>query len=722
MRSRPGGEKSIRKEIAGDFALDYGILVRPPIFLKKNLMAVLAFHEKRSKERLGKGVNPIVISNEGRSHPDNNENRTKTTRHSLREVKPPKDSDDNHELSITLRSVRKKLNFRQSVEAQDAHPRKRVKRDGIQCHSYLAIWDNREGFRANPEPIYKASQLCMVTPEKHPLDTPWASIEMDEPFVVKTSDLLVPLPSHSNHPSKLALCDKYIMEIKVIPTHSSRDWPPIPILCKSEGSLHRAIARSANGFTEGILVANYANLPIPPASEVPLSVSFDRDQRTYKTKYGFEVSARWEHPLRPLERLNSARKKSRTDKGDFRSAWRTEDLQDLHINSNRHTQLDDSSHPVGETSTVIEPKISYHLGDSIIKPSLSHLDFFDTAHVHGFRCPACNSQKFKSLKSLRFHLVNNHERYRFELERQEKDPHSGVITVAAFKVDFAEINRERAANHVKDERDFVWSSPDDAFNVDDFLGGDTTWVGVAPKRRKPLAQESTGAVQFKPTSAVPPVTNLPKKRHKVPKAKTRIETPLFRSVSHQIAPKGESFSESDDELDQSWLEQIHSAKLDDLSKLTSPSKAFLSRFDAHLIQENYPSTRYLSDSLVRFTRANKELLKDPRMLCEFSVMASQLIENGLTNVQVLSGCMAIIHGKQTPVNHLGLKNVRKAAKSRMMPGNRNEASGLVYAEISTLTPIGACAVCRAFVRNNSEHIICSNIVSALNIRNSRVGR
>lgn len=729
MRSRPGGEKRIRKEIIGDFALDYDILIRPPIFLRKNLMAVLAFHEKKRRQRLGNGADLAGVSNRNGLISNNNEHRGKSTRQSLGEVKPPKLGDEAHELVILLKSVRKKLNFRQSIEGQDEHPRKRVKRDCIQCNCYLAIWDNREGFRSNPDPIYKTSRLGVVTPMHSPGETPWASIEMNDPFRIQTNDLLVPLPNHMNQHTKGALCDKYIMEIKMIPIHSSQRWPPIPILCKSEGSLNTSTGRSAFGYSDGILVANYANLPLPPTSEAPLSVSFDREQRTYKTKYGFEVLARWDHPVRPLEQFNQAQgdpeKPENPEKSgnDVSSLWKTGDLSSLQIVTGPKPNTPKPNNRDGNTNSALKaptPILSYHLGDSIIKRSLSHIDVFDTANVEGYCCPACNSQQFKSLKTLRFHLANNHEKYRFDLERQEKDPLSGTITAAVFKVDIAEVNRERAANHVKDERDFVWSAPDSAFNVDSFLDGDTTWVGIPPKKRKPPVQDSTSAAPtpylFKPTSAVPPVKQISKKRHKVPRAKTRIETPLFRSISHQLAPKGESFSESDDEIDQSWLEQIHSAKLDDLSKLSGPSKAFLSRFDAHLIQENSPHSRYLSDSLVRFSRANKDFLRDPKMLSEFSIMVSELIENGWTNVQVLSGCMAIIHGKQNVANGSGRKNVRKAAMSRTVVETSNGTSEPSNLEDRMLTSTGACAVCKEFVRNNAEHLTCSNMVSPLTLK------
>lgn len=724
MLSRPGEERSIRKEITGDFALDYAFLARPPTFLRRNLMAVLTFHEKRCRQQPRAGGDPAVVTNGTVSQPTNNEHRRKVTRHSLRDLKPPKTGEDSHELVVFLKSVRKKLNFRESLQIEDEHPRKRVKRDYIQCIGHLAIWDNREGFRKDPEPIYKSSQPCIVTPYDHVDEAPWALIEMDEPFRIKANDLLVPLPGNRNQNNRYDFGDKYTMEIKVIPTQSTRYWPPIPILCKSEASSISGIASSTSGSREGILVANYSNLPAAPPSEVPLSVSFDREQRTFKTKYGFEIFARWEHPVRPLEQMNRSKKDAEKDIKDSGLPWRTKEINGAQGRDGRHPQVTQPSEDLideDDSSKSLKPKIAYHFGDTIIKPSLSHVDFSDMAQVEGFRCPACKSRDFKSMKSLRFHLTTNHERYRFELERHEKDPVSGTTTAAVFKIAFAEINRERAANHVKDERDFTWTTPHEPFNVDDFLDGDTTWVGMPPRKRKPPGQEtavpSSPTALFKPTSLVRPINKLAKKRHKVPKAKTRIETPLFRSVSHQVAPKGEAFSESDDEIDQTWLEELHSAKLNDLSKLNETSKALLTRFDAHLVQEHFPATRYLSDSLVRFTRANKDFLKNPAILSEFSVMVSQFIENGWTNVQVLSGCMALIHGKQDATFEGRRRNVHKAARARNLATEQSDSSPTQVEQEpqeSNQTPIGACTTCSAVLRNDGEYVACSNTVRAFN--------
>ncbi|KAL9620288.1 MAG: hypothetical protein Q9160_005187 [Pyrenula sp. 1 TL-2023] len=694
-------------------------------------MAVLTFHEKRCRQQYRVGADPAVVTNGNVSRPNKNEHRGKATRHSLRDLNPPKTGEDSHELVIFLKSVRKKLNFRESLEAQDDPPRKRVKRDYVQCIGHLAIWDNREIFRKNPEPIYKSSQPCTVTPCAYEDEAPWALIEMDEPFRIKANDLLVPLPGNQNQNQSIryVIGDNYTMEIKIIPTQSARHWPPMPILCKSEGSSSSGIARSTSGFMEGILVANYANLPVAPASEVPLSVSFDKEQRTFKTKYGFEIFARWEHPVRPLEQMNQIKKEPEKGITDSGLPWRTKEINGVQSKDGRRPQVTQPLEDLineDNLSRSLKPKIAYHFADTIIKPGLSHIEFSDVVHFEGFRCPACNSRDFKSMKTLRFHLTTYHERYRFELERQEKDPISGTTTAAVFKIAFAEINRERAANHVKDERDFAWTAPHDPFNVDDFLDGDTTWVGIPPRKRKPPGQEVAGpsspTALFKPTSLVRPINKLAKKRHKVPKARTRIETPLFRSVSHQVAPKGEAFSESDDEIDQTWLEELHSAKLNDLPKFSETSKALLTRFDAHLVQEQFPATRYLSDSLVRFTRANKDFLKDPAMLSEFSVMVSQLIENGWTNVQVLSGCMALVRGKQDATLKGQRRNVHKAAKAHALATEQSNSS-LTHVEaepeMPKQTPIGVCTTCSAVLRNDGEYVACSNTVRAFNISPTR---
>ncbi|KAL9111587.1 MAG: hypothetical protein Q9227_004075 [Pyrenula ochraceoflavens] len=567
-------------------------------------------------------------------------------------------------------------------------------------------------------------------------ENPWALVEMSNPFLLRAKDIFVPphpKARSSSSQARLGIGDNYSMEIKVIPIKPTTSWPPIPLLSKNEGSLTQDVSKRAPGYEEGMLVANYSNLPDSPPSNVPLPAAFNRHNRTFQTKYGFELSAGWQHPTSPLEDHLKARRSSKRVDGFNDLPWVSDnkisdDIKEQENDQSSKRNLRRANGAVNYSYTGAteisdsdfsrrkrkrrKVKISFRF--DMIKSNLPGRknDFLDTVNIEGFCCPLCRPREFRSLQTLRFHLTNDHDKYRFEIENQKNNPSDGSPTVIDFKVNYAEITRERAANHVKDERDFTWHAPAEPFDVDEYLDGDTTWVGLPPRRRKSAAKSDS---MFKPTFEVPPLTHNIRQPPKVPKSKTRLETPLYRSISHQIAQTGEELSESDDEIGKEWLSMKHADMLDP-SKSDS-SRAFLTRFDAHLLSENLANTKYLSDSVVRFVRANKEWLRNSKMLEEFNALMAELIDQNLTAPHVLAGCISIIHGKHVDETADGRKILKKSI-IRFCPEDQsvtwNSLQGESKIEIgsstgSTVSPtIRACNACHKLTRGTKANIVCSN--------------
>jgi hypothetical protein len=113
-------------------------------------------------------------------------------------------------------------------------------------------------------------------------------------------------------------------------------------------------------------------------------------------------------------------------------------------------------------------------------------------------------------------------------------------------------------------------------------------------------------------------------------------------------------SESDDDVDESWLVQKHKETIDDFADVFGAEKTFMKRFDEHMLRENLCAQRYVPSALVRFCRANREWLNTVDMLVEFWKQSLYLAQHGIINAAHVKACMDIIQG----IDEAGRSKVR----------------------------------------------------------------
>lgn len=650
-------DRKFSKSFIGDFTFDIERdRTRYPLFLNRNIMRVLDHHEKRSKAvACSSAVLRPCRASRQKSRTDPVTPPPRSTR--LRDQLIEKFHQEDAELIFDVRSIRRKLNYKANL---DERPRKRVKREAAECRCYFAVWDNREGHR-QLEPILKRSEDCLVTPTDTASDVHAVEIELESPFRIPAGEFFVPILKDGQI-IKWAIGDKYLLEIKIIPCNTSELWPPMPILSKSQESLARDLVnRKDLAFTEGMLISNYTNLPHAPPVGVPLDVAFDQGGRTFKTKYGLEISAEWTYP-----RYYEA--KIKREEELLATRIEEEEKQDPLCRSIE-------SRWIAKSRTLKPTKLDKHLPN---EPNVKVSYIWDietrklvsrearTISLEGFHCPVCQIHEFPNVKRLQFHLFNNHDKYCFSIERQEQDPHTKIVKWVVFSVEVAEIIRPRATKHVKDEREFSWQRPERPFDLDAYLSGEQSWVGAASRRRMVAAaaalpqplQVTTNSmtVQAAPVGglkstfrAADEVQEIPlpmRKKFKVPVAKTMKRTSFYRSINHRNMETGEMLSETDDDIDDAWLIKRHHDAVAEMDDLTEMEKSFRQRWNAHVLSEGSPSARYVSDSLIRFVRGNAAWLRGSNgvvgLYVHLQELASLLMERGLIDGRVLKDCLEIV--------------------------------------------------------------------------------
>jgi len=99
---------------------------------------------------------------------------------------------------------------------------------------------------------------------------------------------------------------------------------------------------------------------------------------------------------------------------------------------------------------------------------------------------------------------------------------------------------------------------------------------------------------------------------------------VYTSISHRpVSPSEEPCSETDDEIDKEWQIATHMERLDLTAAKESWSqykRELTKRWDRHRMEEQLEHSLYLSNSLIRFVRKQREWLKgsDDELSAAFS--------------------------------------------------------------------------------------------------------
>ncbi|KAK5462402.1 hypothetical protein LTS15_002114 [Exophiala xenobiotica] len=583
------------------------------------------------------------------------------TRRSIRGLSGRVYEESDAELTLDLNNIRKKLNFKTNTGHEGERPSKRQKRDTVKCQCYLTIWDNRDSHATAP--LVSKSEYCHVTTRETEGSGYFVELELDKAFTVRASELKVSVQEKNEH--VFSLIDKYFLELKIIPCRTDSRWPPIPLLGKSDGD-HFApdIKRSGAELLQGAVVARYTHLPQAPESDTPLSVFFLHEGRTYRTKYGLQVSSIWQKsgsgstPARrprngiDLDSFRSPEQKTLACGGvnEAHSATRTK-LDANGIGATNETKSDTNGVQAPAPSN--PPEVCYNLCSNVDQK-------FRYATVRGYRCPLCAVWKTSKLDRLVFHLSTMHSKYIFQVQKPQRDPISKDLTHIQIKVDTApQVKKEEHPLQID------WQAPSEPFNLPAYSEGVRDWVG-SPSLKKHSSEDTTTSTvlsaqqqlssQFPSALEVPDFRQPKRKRFRAIQlqSKDADAEPVYTSVSHRpVSPSEDPRSETDEEIDNEWQIETHMERLEVVSKRegwTDHERELSKRWNRHRMEERLEHSRYLSNSMVRFVRKHREWLKNgnDELLGAFFELLERLKESSVVDDDVVSDVNKLIFQNSPP--------------------------------------------------------------------------
>ena len=619
-------------------------------------MSFLETHEKRllRARNSSKNRNHDKLNN----HVNGQSEAEKPRRSSrgLRQSLPHKEAgSDEVVFIISTKNIRKKLNFKENAFAGDQSPRKRARYNKQQCFAYVAVYDNR-GSHGMAEPVVTKTQGCTLLSRERSDGSKWVDIELDQPFKITAKELFVPnMDKRGRRQPGVSMGVKYFLELKIQPCDEMDEmWPPIPLLSTGNSVFKSDLMRQGLQEAQGMLCALYKGLPESSSPGTGWPVSFLYGGTTFNTKYSLEVDASWQQvpqednifAVLDIEPRSSKRKTGQSPDNSTTPELNNQLKPNVRVKYLWDVQ---NTRELGRALPIRAPlrTPSKTSSSRVLPQSVKQ----ENIVVDGFECPICSAFKAKRLNQLLLHLPNNHLGYDFIVLNEDRRQSDGNIHEVTIRVRATRSTSEEPSGLEPKTTEIIHCTPafdseSDPFDNEAHLSGDTRWTQHAgrkiyneqPSATKLFATKSRDT----PGSSIEDVQDMPlpiRKRHKPIRSRTAANLPLYRSISHRPIRLSESdLSETDDDVDTDWLTQRQMDVIDESTALSAPAKEFRKRWDRHIIDERYPHSKYLPDTLKRFVKKNLDWLRGKDMYIQFRLLCDQLHNSRFITMQTVEVC------------------------------------------------------------------------------------
>ncbi|KAK6502967.1 hypothetical protein TWF481_008003 [Arthrobotrys musiformis] len=262
---------------------------------------------------------------------------------------------------------------------------------------------------------------------------------------------------------------------------------------------------------------------------------------------------------------------------------------------------------------------------------------------NAYTCVICQNTTFQSLDRLRFHLLHTHTYFTCSLEAYAKHKdHVKILVEPA-----VEEGRRFSQPPGNNDRKFLWIRPkglgDRAFNLEEYLKGDTTWArGVAVPEAERKLMNAPGRMLRK-MQIVPELSFgiVEKEKRRCVVAGREDGKGYVRFLTGERVVAGDEVSESGDEIDEGWVAAKVNEKID-ASGFSSAGREFLKLWGGHVAVEGPRSNHHLHDCLIRFCRQNKKTLKAPSLRQEFDKFVAALRLRGQVDRVLVKECKRVL--------------------------------------------------------------------------------
>ena len=467
-------------------------------------------------------------------------------------------------------------------------------------------------FNRNPrslEPVTKQTRNCTLVIAQSSKDI---KIKLEEPFRFHRG--LSELSSQS-------------IQITLYPAKDEKAaWPPIPVTSMSASS--SLLADSERRLVRDGLHATCTEFPLRIPARKRVKVIYATGGAMFRTHYSLELALTY--PISFHFRITSPQ--SRLPGFATRTVAR-------HIAT--------APEVVGVTT-------SYTLAsaqDQSLPAEVRKADFT------GFHCPLClrtrSQTEFEDIVALRFHFATAHPAHRVVLEEVKSNTRGRDTTKYIIKISAANQKEAKFAS-----RWLTWVAPSSPFDVAAYVDGEESWVSsrsttgnkgsalVVESRAEALRRENNG---FLPVQYIQDIPVHQRSKYPVPITRTRTPVPLFTSITRRVLQPDEELSESDDEIDETWVRDKHAEEVMNVKREPLEFRELQIRWNDHVRSEQISSAFYCNDVFFRWVKKDQEWIRSSEKRLDFYHRFSrQLWEAGKISKGVATSCRAMIYKKELP--------------------------------------------------------------------------
>lgn len=610
------------KKLVGNICL-HKQLVPERLFLRRNLRHILDSHEQRLQYVTNAGSHEDMIANEQRIS-----GWDFPTREMLMDLtkgeKPILQLD-----SLQIRHPRSKAKI---------HKRLRTRRSGgddddlswlpdpesefrVPCRVGITVLDTR-GNGTNKKITIVQTVAGTVVQSRNSGGLPTFNVELREPFLIEHDKFFVAEETGTNgyRTWKRTITAKYGLEVQIY-CQNSDDTAKL-LSCLE----HRAVDAYRNlAGNEGVLKAAWENLPECPPDDHLLAIKYARGHKLIELDYKLEVSMGWTRKREsPLQRYNQKLAEAQKVARQLPTPSASDDM---------------------EKEPSKKFKIYYNFSDGLTTK---------TTTVEGLFCPFCpngpKQREHVSFDRYRLHLLTFHDHFKFEIIEPEEDGSSTIRRT--LWISLAPEETEAKVDDRKNKHETIvqnWVAPSRPFSVSGYWRGTDKW-GRPGKARSGTRKGKSARDRDRDYMVVPTpqpirkrpapdeVDDLPEHRPTKRKVPYVPHVSFYHTTSKQALNAGDYVADSDEYVDESWLEQNQTFGLEELG-ITGAAQAFTSAFNQHLAREQSDSRVLIKEALVRFTRRHHERLQDIEWQRQFRAKLNQIREAGIIGDDVVAYCV-----------------------------------------------------------------------------------
>ncbi|KAM0713673.1 hypothetical protein Q7P37_010635 [Cladosporium fusiforme] len=450
-------------------------------------------------------------------------------------------------------------------------------------------------------------------------------VHLVEPFLIEVEKIYVTVDKGSNgtYRWKHTIPTHYRLDVE-IKCEDFDDSIQILDLLHGDASQKNQNASGKNAT----LRATWNGLPECPSPGTLLPLRCGRHNDTIEFQYGVELSMGWSRKQdSPLAAYTKAR----------RSACASE-----------QEQL-----PTPSASDGSEKATKMHVITYVFMNERYHV-------MESLKCPLCAGEtsararyEYPSFDRLHWHLLTWHEHFQPQVEDEAKL--SSMAVHKTVHLWLSDKLAERSIQLVEAGDEEQWIAPNRPFDQKAYLRGEDTWTrhpkirpqgrhGSKPARsllsakRPPTSGTGESRTMHnkirQPPHEVSDIIELPKAKWRVPRVPG---IRFYRTVSKRPFEEDEAVSESDEDVDETWLRD---RLRDDMSSLnlSKGSEDFFRDWNFVANDENFSADMLTREGVVRFTRQFQENLRDDAYRQEFMRFLTRLRTHGVIDADVFDYC------------------------------------------------------------------------------------